>query len=361
MIQNRVCLRDIAREIGVSHVTVSLAMRGHPRISEQRRREVLAVAERLGYRPDPALTSLIAYREHRRSAPVSNALAWINRWPEPRQLRGYKEFDGYWQGARDAAESQGFHLEEFIVGPAMSAGRLQQMLLARGIRGILLPPHQVNVRWDDFAFDWSRFAVVRFGFSIPALPAHMIGNDQMRSGELAVARIAERGYHRIGFIDAAEADRATDGNFRVGFIRGLESVGQAVTIPPLVVPGRVEENARLVAAWIRRWKPDAILTTEPRLALLLRNLGFEVPRDIGLAVTSVRDGEMIDAGIDQGAPEIGRVAVNVLAGLIHRWEPGFPAYPRRVLVEGRWSDGSSLPWRTARPSAEASESNLACA
>jgi len=36
-----------------------------------------------------------------------------------------------------------------------------------------------------------------------------------------------------------------------------------------------------------------------------------------------------------------------LAGLIHQNERGIPQYCRRILVEGRWVDGTSLPNRIA--------------
>ena len=88
-------LRDIARQLNVSHVTVSMALRDHPRISAERRAEVQKVAEALGYRPDPMLASLVAYRNRKRVKPVAATLAWLNCWPEPAKLRQHKEFDSY--------------------------------------------------------------------------------------------------------------------------------------------------------------------------------------------------------------------------------------------------------------------------
>ena len=41
-------IRDIARSLGVSHVTVSYALRGLPRVSDETRRKVCAEAERMG-------------------------------------------------------------------------------------------------------------------------------------------------------------------------------------------------------------------------------------------------------------------------------------------------------------------------
>jgi LacI family transcriptional regulator len=47
-------LQDIAREVGVSHAAVSMALRGTGRLREKTRRRICEVAERMGYRPNTA-------------------------------------------------------------------------------------------------------------------------------------------------------------------------------------------------------------------------------------------------------------------------------------------------------------------
>jgi LacI family transcriptional regulator len=64
----RVTVYDIAEKLGVSHVTVSLALRNHPSISEKRRVQVRKLADEMGYAPDPHLAALAAYR--RTNAPA---------------------------------------------------------------------------------------------------------------------------------------------------------------------------------------------------------------------------------------------------------------------------------------------------
>ena len=59
----RVTLRDIAQAAGVHYSTVSIALRDHPRISAPVRRKIKAIAQRMGYTPDPALAALNAYRK----------------------------------------------------------------------------------------------------------------------------------------------------------------------------------------------------------------------------------------------------------------------------------------------------------
>ncbi len=88
---------------------------------------------------------------------------------------------------------------------------------------------------------------------------------------------------------------------------------------------------------------DSILTTETGLAGWLKRRGIRVPEDIALVATSVHESSDVTAGLDQNALEIGKVAVQVLVGCINRNEIGLPDHGRRVLVNGSWVDGHTLP------------------
>jgi DNA-binding LacI/PurR family transcriptional regulator len=345
MVLPRPSLRDIARQLNVSHVTVSMALRNHPRISAGRREEIHALAKKLGYRPDPMLSSLIAYRNRKVAKPIAATLAWVNCWPDPKELRRNREFDAYWEGAKEAADRLGYRVEEFVIGGALTGARLNGILQARGIAGLLIPPHPPSIDWASLGLTWEAFSTVRFGFSVRTLRSHMIGNDQMRSSELAVHRMAALGYSKIGFVSNLRSDNSTDGNFRVGYQRGLETLGRG-RIEPLLMPERLDDSApeipESLPSWLKRWKPDAILTTESGLRTALENLGYDVPGQIGLAATCARDCKRINAGLDQNPEEIGRVAVNTLIDLVQREEKGSPALCRRVLVESRWLDDESV-------------------
>ena len=338
----RISLRDVAKVVGVSHVTVSLALRHDPRVSAVRRCEIEAAAERLGYRPDPMLSSLAAYRQSRHPATICSTIAWLNQWADPKALLRLHEFEAYWRGAGETAARLGYRLEEFVIGPDLSAARLQKILTTRNVRGILIPPHLNGL--DLPGFDWSLFSVVRFGASVKQPRAHIVTSDQTKCAAMAFMRIHERGYRRIGYVSSRRYDRNTKGNFRAGYLSGQDQLTPVKAhLPPLFI----EENptaadARLFRRWLRSAAPDAIITSQGELPRLLDEIGWKVPRDVAVATLSIADGHF-DSGVDQNSVEIGRVAASTLASLVHQNERGIPEYCRRILVEGRWVDGTSLP------------------
>ena len=341
----RITMREIAARLGVSHVTVSMALRDSPRVSPATREQVKQVAAELGYRPDPMLNALAAYRNTKSVSGIHSAVAWINAWVKPEELRGYKEFDLYWKGASECAAKFGYRLDEFRLDKQMPLHRLHQIFQARNIRGILLPPHgPVQPEWHDFP--WDHYSVVRFGRSLKFPPAHLVTADQLTNTFIAVSKMRERGYRRIGLI-TFETDLDPRGpHFTAGFLTARELLRDPEAFPIFRIEEPVTEE---VITRFRRWmdeeKPDALLSTVEQ-KILLRGSGYRVPEDIPVAVTSILDGGA-DSGMDQHPEEIGRAAFLLLNSEINDGSRGIPKIFRQILVEGSWVDGSSLPDRRA--------------
>jgi DNA-binding LacI/PurR family transcriptional regulator len=347
----RVTLNDLARRTGVSKTAVSLALRNHPSISVTRRSEIRRVAEELGYHPDPLLASLVAYREGSRQIKIHSALAWINHWIEPERLRRYREFDAYWRGAAAAAVRFGYRLEEIQWPRGCSTRRMEQILSSRGIRGLLIPP-QNELPPDRGDFDWNKFSVMRLGMSVSSPDSNLVTADIFRAMVMAIRKIHEQGYERIGFIVNGEFNDRLGGNFLGGNYTAQTLLKLKSPMPPLLTFLKEQNAAELnrqknaLQKWLARHKPDAILTADIEVPTLLRELGYRIPQDIAVAGTSVLDIPGIDAGIDQHSEAIGRIAVEMLVKQINMNERGEPTEPCRILVESRWQDGRSLPPRT---------------
>jgi LacI family transcriptional regulator len=337
----RVTVRQIAQHLEVSHTTVSRALKNDPRISKSVRDKVHATAAALGYRPDPMLSALAAYRKSQTKKSIGAELAWINCWPEPKRLRTYKEFDLYWAGANEEAERAGYRLEEFCCPAKLTPERLAKILRARNIRGLLLSPGWSTVTPDWKDFDWSKYSIVRFGHSLPSPAAHIVTSDQLMAGLIAFENMLRLGYRRIGMVMwAAQGTRLV--RFSAGYLYAQLRVASQFRLAPLIANEDDPHIHQTLRTWLQTEKPDAILTDLTELRTWLAKLKLRVPQDIGLAALSVLDGQA-DAGIDQNSREIGRAAVQTLISLIHHNECGIPPTPREVLIAGRWVDGLSLP------------------
>jgi DNA-binding LacI/PurR family transcriptional regulator len=341
----RVSLRDIAKAVGVSVSAVSLALRNSPRVSEGVRRQIHEKILEMGYQPDPMLSALSHYRRSKGDHPISAELAWLNCWPAPEKLRSYREFELYWQGAFEEARRCGFRLEEFRLTQCETPGRLEAILRARNIRGLLIPPHgTLALNWGDF--HWENFCIVRFGHSVAHPRAHLVTSDQLTDGMLAFENIWNKGYRHIAYVTTVgSATRSV--RFSAGFFQGQLKVGTQTQLPPLLLDDEKLSgpDRKKLEAWLRKTRPDAILTDISHLPTVLAQCGYQVPKDVGLAVTSVLDGNA-SAGIDQNSNEIGKAAVQMLISLINHNEAGIPEICRELLIEGRWMEGGTLPPKT---------------
>jgi LacI family transcriptional regulator len=337
-------MRDIAQAVGVTAMTVSLALRNDPSISAARREQIQQAAKAMGYEPDPMLAALAHYRHTRSSKPLQAALAWLNFWPEPKKLRAIPLFDANWQGVEAAAGALGYRVEEFICRD-LSPERLKNILVTRGIRGILLPPQRPPIDKESFDFDWSRFAAIRIGRSVPYPTVHVVTRSQAHDALLAFHKIQEKGYRRTGFVSSRTIHFY--GLFDAGFLKAQAQLPTQDRLPMLVLDDWPEATPKVleaIAAWMKQNQPDAILTTEGNMKMLLKAAGYRVPEDVALAATSVSNSDA-DAGIYENPGEVGRTVVKTLAALLQRNEFGIPEFPQDILVRGKWEDGATLPDR----------------
>jgi LacI family transcriptional regulator len=338
-----VTLHDIAQSLGISQTAVALALRDSPRISRARRIEIHQAAQRMGYRPN-AMAAALGHQRHSASSPIiHSAIAWLNCWSNPEQLRGFGEFDLYWKGAQQAAEQHGYHLEEFACQSRTSWSQLEIILQARNIQGILIPPQPWNHKLPGKGeFPWEKFCVVRFGYSVTDPATHVVTSNQVSTGMMTFESIRQRGYKRIGFVSG----HVPSTRFRAGFLMKQGELSPKEIIPILYLKPR-ERRAGWQSGlkrWLKRYRPEALVTDVAELKITLEKMRYRIPQDIGLATTSILDGNA-DAGIYQNSEEIGKAAIETLISLIKHNYYGIPKLYREVLIEGSWVDGKSLPPR----------------
>jgi len=337
----KITLRDIAKVAGVSHVTVSLALRNHPSIPEKTRNRVKEVAKEMEYEPDAMLAALNAYRHKNDKVRFHAVLAWINAIPDRMAMFGSRGPGLYYKGAQQRALELGYALEEFwIHEPGLTLKRLGQVLRSRQIQGILLPPLQRIGPVIDLPWEW--FSVVKFGFSHQQ-SFHLVANTQYRTARAIVRNLYSLGYRKIGFVSSDDSDERTDMNFSAG----IWAECTALRLRPMLLQNLKQEDAphdrHKIRSWVRKVKPDALIDFDGSITFHLREMGIRMPQDIAVAVLDHDPAHPEFAGMDQNPIQTGRVAVEQVVGLIQRNERGIPEFPLSTFVESVWLDGPSAP------------------
>ena len=336
-----VTLRDIAGIVGLHYSTVSLALRDSPRLAPETRQRIQALARELGYRPDPMLTALNAYRRARVAPHYQATIAWVNNWPRRAMLYERPEFLEYFQGATARAEQLGYKLEEFwLREPGMTPAKLARVLRARTIQAVLLAPQfEPNTALD---FDYADFAAIAFGYSLQPAVLSVVTNHQMHSVGLLLRRLLDLGYRRPGLCIPRDMDEKVESAYLSAFLLLAWKEPTLGQVPPLLfVDDRALEADTLLVDWLGTHRPDVVVSLS-YLAERVERLGYAIPRDIGFATISIDVAEARWAGIYQNGRIIGGKAVDMAVGMLHRGERGVPEVPVRMLVEGTWRDGETV-------------------
>lgn len=350
----RITQADVARKAGVHVTTVSLALRNSPRLPLETRRKLQTLALELGYRPDPDLSALVAYRKSIRRTKQVSTLAYVTcaggRW----DWKNAPAHARFFHGASFRAPQLGYQLEHFWLGePGLTPRRLSDILFSRGISGILFASHWAcdrNLR----EMNWPNFAAVAID-PLPQLPTlHTVTNDQRLIIQTAVRRVRAAGYRRIGLVMPHWWSEIGNLAWSAGFLAEQLKFPAEERIPVLfygteaVAP--IQSDLAVpepeFAKWIAEHRPEVIVSYSPFVLPRLKAMGLETPRDVAFVDIFLENDTGAIAGIRQNCERVGELAVEVLASQLQQHTLGLPSLHTTTLVDGTWCDGASLPPKT---------------
>ena len=331
-------LRTLARQLGISAATVSLALRDSARVMPSTKKRVLQAARRAGYEANPLVGSLMAALRRTSHAGFQGSLIAVNVSADPTpELTLYHR--QLYNGAERRARELGYSLELCWVGPhALSLSRLDAVLRARNVPGVVVMPFAES---EDFsALNWARVAAVMLDHCLTAPMLHTVLPDHHSSLIDALGRLWQRGYRRPGLVLVRSKDARVKHRWTAGF--GSFWQGKQ-TAPP--VPVLIEEP--LTPATFRRWferhRPDVILGhLQNEIAEWLRGSGVSIPRHVGFVQLNWTERTAPCAGLDLHPMLIGAAAVESVVAQLQRNEHGVPAHPKTITLAGRWVDGPTL-------------------
>lgn len=321
-------MKDIARDLGVSLMTVSKALRNHSDISEETRKRVLKRARELKYQPNWIARSLATRRTYMVGLIIPDLM--------------HSFFAEVAKGVASKFEPAGYQMvilnsEE----DAETEERQIAALLARNVDGLIVASAQPNGRVKLFRTLRSRKVRYVLIDRLPAgVKAHYVGGKDVEIGELATGHLVEQGCRRIAHLRGPAVPTGT-GRLR-GYHRTLARHGLEAR-PDYVIDAHSSDDTgyeAMRALLCVRPLPDGVFCyNDPVAAGAIRAVleaGLSVPSNIAIIGSgNVHYSDLLRvplSTIDQNSFLIGQTAAELLMRCMEAKKP--PA-PQRIFLPPR--------------------------
>jgi LacI family transcriptional regulator len=204
-------LSDIGRAVGISAMTVSRALNGHPDVNEETRRKVLTHAERLRYRPNRWARTLVT----KRSQIIGIVVPDIS----------HSFFSEITRAVQDTIEEHGYNLMLcHTYGNAKRELAAVEMMLGSHVDGLIVASERLQNDPGIFAelqLDGIPFVLLDRYF--PALECRRVRTDDFEVGKIATQHLIDLGHRKIAHI---RGPNVSVGDLRYrGYLHALQENG----------------------------------------------------------------------------------------------------------------------------------------
>ncbi len=324
----RPSLAALARACGVSAMTVSRALRNHPRVAASTREKVLAAAEAVGYRSDPKIGQLMQHLRSVRAHPSGEPLAMV--WPDvTRREREDSPFlSAIGKGAKDRAETLGFSFNEYYLRePGMNAALVDRILYESGVTCVIMG-QVVHRSHAHLRMTWDRYTVVTIGLGLWKPEFHRVQFHHYDGILQAMRWLKHHGRKRIACIIGTTTTERMFRVYQAAFL-AFHPLGAVRAAALLLVTG--DYTPRRLTAWLAKVKPDAVMGEHHSA----QSFGIEFPPGVSYFPLNRIPGASGPPGLDQNNALVGAGAVDLLSAHFHRNERGIPDAPKILMIRGR--------------------------
>ena len=340
--RSHVSIKDIAQAAGVSHSTVSRALKGTGRMAPATRERIRRIAQELGYTPSLVARSLVTQRTHTLGLVVTTIADPFHT----EVVRGVEE------RAREAGYSLLLAMSNEDPQQEMQAVRSFQ---ERRVDGVIVAASRVGARYGGLLCELG-VPIVLINNHVEGANIHSVAHDDYNGARQVMAHLLALGYRRIAYLGNAHGGNAQarrQGGWRDALLEaGLPAPRTLCAEGP---DGRVESGQIALERLLTqaaRW-PEAIFCYNDMMAIgvmhALKARGLRIPDDIALVGFDDIDlARYLDPALTtlaQPRYEMGRQAVEVLLALLD----GSTKPRRRITLQGhlvvRASTASAAPLR----------------
>jgi LacI family transcriptional regulator len=335
-------MKDVAQEVGVHQTTVSLALRDHPSIPQKTRLRIKKAADKLGYRPDPMLNSLIAYRKSGNKGIPTSSIGYIMNVDGEEGLENSIPRQLFLKGAKTRAQELGFNLDIFYYGGKHYRSKfLNNVLVTRNIRGIILAGFYTH--FTDIELDWDFFSIVK----IEAIPfqvkAHTIENNQFQVVRRGFQEMRKLGFKRIGLCVAEHDEKHTQNLFSAGYYVEQAAIPEEDRVPILIFDATeyyddLGSNLPLITDWMIKNNVDAVISNWRILGPAAKLASEKLKKEVYAVPLDLVEGQGPGFGMIQNHEAVGASSIEVVASLMQINQRGMAAYSRTNLINGTWRE-----------------------
>ncbi|MEM9445784.1 MAG: LacI family DNA-binding transcriptional regulator [Verrucomicrobiota bacterium] len=338
----KITMQDLANVLELSSSTVSRALKNDLRISEKTRKRVIEKANQLQYRPNPMVSALMATRKKRGGSGEIGTIALITDYRGSQKWREKDVCIWAYNGILKRASELGytisiFDLKDYHYDPK----RLEQTLLARGIRGVLLGfSREANTQFQISSEKFVLAGLSTYFGHIQVDRANFYGFYNVR---LALEELWKYGYRKPGLVVPEFNNAVSDHAWSAAFLdwQRLRYQKEEKRCCPFIPNG--SSSGSDFKKWMSHEKPDVILVYKFPVRHYLNEMGLRVPEDIGLAYLYRNADEMgMAAGIDGRMNLVGAASVDLVVKKLQLNLSGEDTNTNDVLIKGRWHHGPTL-------------------
>lgn len=259
----KVTINDVAKEAGVSKATVSRVISNNPAISEDTRKMVLEVIERMGYKPNQTARNLA--RNKTRTIGLVFPI-------DARDSFGNPIYIQMMQGISQYAQENEYYLMYAFGKGEEEAKNIKEFTDTGMVDGIIILKTEDNDKLIKGLRE-RKFPFVVIGRPGRETTVLWVDNDNFGATYEAVQELVQKGYKKIAFVGAKPKWTVTKDRLE-GYKRGLEVNGIAFNEEWLYIGEEFNESIGHEAckkmASNGQDRPQAVITTDDLIAL-----GFE--------------------------------------------------------------------------------------
>jgi LacI family transcriptional regulator len=308
-------MKDIAKDLGVSLITISKVLRNHPDIGEETRERVLARVKELDYRPNLAARSLVTGRSYLVGLIVPDLL--------------HPFFAEVAKSLSEVLRQSGYYL---IVSSSDEDPDLEEVeinhLLARRLDTLIIASCRTTV---DVFFHIEKQSIpyVLIDRCLPGLSTNFVGIDDESVGMLATKHLIDVGCKKVAHICGPEI---SPGIRRMeGYKRALSQAGMKVMDDYVIMQRKGDVGTKQGGAEAMRQllslepRPDGLFCFNDPLAMGAMNYaldhGVRVPGDlaiVGCGNLHYDDSLRVPlSSIDQHSRKIGEEAARIALRILN--------------------------------------------